>query len=627
MDSENRSGSLEQEIFAYVSKWLATSGERHAGKIAKWRLLEDLYFNRRDLNSWGPGRFSSREGEGSAATRDERWQSDIVLSPSYIVDSWADRAYQAIFGGSEWLTLTSEAQRADAPRPGDDEYPLSVKVQELLLSRLTRGRIHEAMYGALQHLALYGSVYAKVSWAARHGGIAGETLDPAAPRNCLCEYPLLQVIPLEGLRVDWTATHCDVQRHTGIGHKTRKSRAYVLERFHEGVFHLNRDAFLRRWPEEESRFDEGPGTVIALWEWHGTAFLDDGPCELVCVIASDEDAETPEDGVMVRCVPGPILEAGLRPFVAAQFTPVAGPFGVGAVEGNLDLIHAISQFISQSQDNARLTANAQLIVRRGSSAARQVTAEDDAVYPGKVWLVDDPDDIRPFPSLNFPQDHVNGLIGYLNDLLEKRTTVTEFTMGMPGGARTATEAHILQEASSAPFAVRADLFARTFLEPFGRIAVEMMRQFLMDDRTITVKDGRGLEKPSLITSEELRHARFTAHATLTQRDSTRIAKAQSIERALPMLAKFRPLLEAEGIAVSFSELLKRYLDLLGIEAADRVFTRRAVRHPGMRLEDGPMEEPEEPDRLVEDGGPLGPEPTEVNILAQFLQKAAMAKES
>jgi hypothetical protein len=266
-------------------------------------------------------------------------------------------------------------------------------------------------------------------------------------------------------------------------------------------------------------------------------------------------------------------------------------------------------------------------VRRGSSASRQVTVEDDAVYPGKVWLVDDPDDIRPFPSLNFPQDHVNSLIGYLNGLLEKRTTVTEFTMGFGGTVKSATEAHILQEASSAPFAVRADLFARTFIEPFGRIAVDMLRHFLMDDQLITIKDARGREVPSLVSADEIRRGRFKVSATLTQRDSTRIAKAQSIERALPTLARFRPLLAAEGVAVSFSELLKRYLDLLGIEAADRVFTRA----------DGPQEMAESqvpgfdstnadhdvPDRLGEKGGPMGAEPTDLNILAQLLQKAAM----
>lgn len=623
MDSSAQ--SLERDIFEYVSKWLSDSRDYMSGRIGKWRLLEDLYFNRRDLNSWGPGGFASRRFPERDPSRSEtdRWQSDIVLAPSYIVDSWADRAYQSVFGGPEWLTLTWEAQWGQPWVKASGDHPVSFKLQELLLARLTRGRIHSAMYEALQHLVLYGSVYAKVSWLSRSGDSPGETLDPTSAREGVFDCPLLQVIPLESLLVDWTAAHCDVQRHTGIGHTTQKTRGHARERFQDGVFNLNREEFLSRWPAEEG--DE-PGEAIGLWEWHGTVPLEDGPRELTVVIATDRDAESPADGVMVRCVEGPILRSGLRPFVAAHFTPVAGPFGLGAVEGNLDLIHAISQFISQSQDNARLTANAQLIVRRGSTAARQAAMEDDAVYPGKVWLVDDPDDIRPFPPLNFPQDHVNSLIGYLNGLLEKRTTVTEFTMGFGSGVRSATEAHILQEASSAPFAVRADLFARTFIEPFGRIAVDMLRQFLMDDQVITVKDARGREVASPVSLAEIRHGRFKVSATLTQRDSTRIAKAQSIERALPTLARFRPLLAAEGVAVSFSELLKRYLDLLGIEAADRVFRRVDGPQPGVDDALPGYEAPEAgetgPDRLVEKGGPLGPEPTDVNILAQFLQKAA-----
>jgi len=270
-------------------------------------------------------------------------------------------------------------------------------------------------------------------------------------------------------------------------------------------------------------------------------------------------------------------------------------------------------------------------VRRGSSAARQISTDNDVVYPGKVWTVDDPADIQPFPPLNFPQHEINTLIDYLNGLLEKRTAVSDLTLGVGAGSRTATEAHILQESAIAPFTTRTDLFARSFIEPLGRIALSMLQQFLLEDQFITVRDAGGLEVPLLVTAEEIQFGRYRVAATLTRQESTRLAKAQSIERALPNLAQFQPLLAQEGVRISFSELLKRYLDLIGVDGADRVFSRidpaQAALFGGADSRGGlagPPPETDSPTPLVEDGGPLGPQPTDANALAQFLQMQAQA---
>jgi hypothetical protein len=334
---------------------------------------------------------------------------------------------------------------------------------------------------------------------------------------------------------------------------------------------------------------------------------------------------------MVRLTESPVLWCGLRPFLAAHYTPLPGPFGMGAVESNLDLIHAISQFLSQSQDNARLTANAQIMVRRGSSAARQISTENDAVYPGKVWTVDDPGDVLPFPPLNFPQEHVNRLIDYLNVLLERRTAISEMTRGVEGRQKTATEATILQDAAMGPFATRTDIFARTFLEGLGRIALAMLQQFVLEDQTITVRGANGADVPIPVTPEEIQAGKFRVVATITRADATRVAKAQSIERILPTLAQFEPLVQREGLQISFAELLKRYLDLIGVDGVDRVLTRMDPAEAGSTLADPSGRNSVRGDEatgggqaplLVEHGGPMGQEPTDANAIAQMLQMQA-----
>ncbi len=649
------SKKFQDEAYEYVTRWCKASYEFCSKKVAKWKLLEDLYHNRRDLNSWSTG-VSLRPAENLAGLRQQsasarnKWQSDIILAPSYIVDSWVDRAYQAIFSGPDWLSVVPES----APTPADEDvqFPASYKLQELLLSRLAQGQIHVRLYEILQQLVLYGTVYAKVFWYSKdvtRNRWNYDDLEVIHEQDRIYDCPIVQVIPPDRVLVDWTATHGDVQRHNGIGHRVDKTYEHILEQFDRGVYNLNRAEFLKRWkaaPADTGIEAEGlshdvdaenlEGDEIkrlTVWEWHGLIPSDKGHKECLCAIVTERGAKSPENGVMVRLADAPILWSGLRPFLSAQYTPLPGPFGMGAVESNLDLIHAISQFISQSQDNARLTANAQLIVRRGSSAARQISAESDVVYPGKVWTVDDPADIQPFPPLNFPQQDINNLINYLNSILEKRTTVSDITLGVSSGSKTATEAHILQESALSPFTTRTDLFARCFIEPLGRLALSMLQQFILDDQFITVKDSSGLDVPLVVTAHEIQSGRYRVVATLTRQESTRLAKAQSIERALPALARFQPMLAQEGVRISFSELLKRYLDLIGVDGADRVFTRMDPAQLGLIGQMTPPIGPygTAPDlltpagtapALVEQGGPMGPQPTDANALAQFLQLQA-----
>ncbi len=646
--------AFQREAYEYVTNWLKASAEYVSRKTARWKLLEDLYHNRRDLNSW-TARTDTAAAENRAGLRNrasagkDRWQSDIILAPSYIVDSWVDRAYQALFNGPDWLSVVPESAAESVK--DDVQFPTSYKLQELLLSRLAQGQIHVRLYEILQSLVLYGSVYAKVFWYSKEVNKHRwnyETLEVISDSEKIYDCVIVQVIPLDRLLVDWTANHSDVQRHNGIGHRVDKTFEHIIEQFGRGVYHLNKDEFLSRWKDAPERAADGTEGLLedtdardleddairkfTVWEWHGLVPTDGGHKECLCTVITEKDAESPEDGVMVRLTDAPVLWSGLRPFLAAHYTPLPGPFGMGAVESNLDLIHAISQFISQSQDNARLTANAQLVVRRGSSAARQISTENDVVYPGKVWTVDDPGDIQPFPPLNFPQQDVNHLINYLNGLLEKRTTVSDTTLGVSTRSKTATEAHILQEAALAPFTTRTDLFARSFLEPLGKLALSMLQQFMLDDQFITVRDPSGLDVPLLVTATEIQSGRYRVVATLTRQESTRLAKAQSIERALPTLAKFQPMLAQEGVHISFSELLKRYLDLIGVDGADRVFNRiepvppqspdlQAAAEAGFM---DPLVSQDAPPRLVEDGGPMGPIPTDANALAQLLQMQAQA---
>ena len=49
--------AFQEEAFAYVTQWCRASHDYVSRKVARWRLLEDLYHNRRDQI----GRASCRE--------------------------------------------------------------------------------------------------------------------------------------------------------------------------------------------------------------------------------------------------------------------------------------------------------------------------------------------------------------------------------------------------------------------------------------------------------------------------------------------------------------------------------------------------------------------------------------
>ncbi len=628
----------------YLRPWIKNSRRLSLNQTEKWKLLEDLYLNRRDLASWNTretkiSSAQSFQGPHSGASESDAWRSDIILSPSYIVDSWADRAYQAVFSGPEWLTVIPE--RSFYQVASDLRYPTSFKLQELLINRLALGQIHTRLYEALQSLCLFGTAFAKISW--RPQPLASKRWERNSSRiideqSEMFDCPVLELIPLDRALIDWRATHNDVQRHSGVGHIVEKSYEEITEMFDLGVYNVNRAEFVDNWRDagssqsfiagslgshnDSSTLSDSDIRRFLVWEWHGQVPAPHGKKEVIVTIVTRLEDDSIDNGLLIRISDSPTLWSGLRPFVLAHYTPVPGPLGIGAVETNLDLIHSISQFLSQSQDNARLTANAMLVARRGSSAARSLSSDDEFVYPGKVWLVDDPDDIQPFPALSFPQAEVNSLINYLNMLLEKRTSVSDTTLGMSSRDKTATEAHILQESSMNTFTTRADLFARSFVEPMARLALSMIQQFLIDDQVIAVRDHSGLDVPLTVTVDEIQSGKYNVVATITRQDSTRIAKAQSIERALPTLAKFSSVLAEEGVRVSFSELIKRYLDLLGIDAVDRVFTR-VQPETGQRPPDFP--ESRESTPPAPNGGPFGPYPDDMNTLAQFLQMSAQPK--
>ncbi len=165
---------------------------------------------------------------------------------------------------------------------------------------------------------------------------------------------------------------------------------------------------------------------------------------------------------------------------------------MGAVESNLDLIHshiAVHKPVSgQCETDGKRSAHSASRLFRGQ-------ADQHGQRRGlsrKVWTVDEPGDIQPFLSqlsaAGSEQPHKLS-----ERSAERRTTVSDISMGAgSGGGMSATEAHILQESATSPFATREQSVRAEFLEPLGRLACPCSKQFCWRIRPSRYVDFSGL---------------------------------------------------------------------------------------------------------------------------------------
>ncbi|MEZ0345891.1 MAG: hypothetical protein ABWK01_05010, partial [Infirmifilum sp.] len=428
--------------------------------------------------------------------------------------------------------------------------------------------------------------------------------------------------------------------------------------FKKGLYNLGETEFKQRWQDMALDSGAGPGAEglsydpdtdiepdrelwLEVWEWHGAVPYQGDLVECCATFITERNAESPEDGVMVRLTTRPLLDCGWRPFVTAQFIPRPGPFGVGIIEREKEIIYQLSQFIGQAQDNARLTSNAMFQVRAGSPAWKALRANGNTIQPGMIFemLAGEDAGIKPVDLPPFPNNDIMQMVQWLGNCLDRRTTVSDLRQGISEERKTATEANILQQQGMVPLRSKTVLFAKNFLKPAFTMCLAMIEQFSDGDQTVVVRNAAGQDVPLVITKEELQSGRWEVEPSVLRQDQLDIARAQSIERIIPTLANLQPMLAREGSSVSFTELARQYLELVGLENGERVIVKAPpppVQPPGPVAPQGnvPAEGPGgppaappqsgppflgEPPQLVKNGGPMGPSPTNDNALAQFLQ--------
>lgn len=507
-----------------------------------WELLEALYYNRIGLRDW-----SNWYGH---VTEEADWESDYLHAPGYLVDAFVERIYPLIFTGSEYLTVEACGGTSPFLKP-DAGY----KISRLLVRLMDQGQIQARITEALTEWGIYGTVFGKVFWKE---GIAGE-------RGC----PIVQVVPLWDLIPDSEARHNDIQRWRGIAHRIRRERYEVLEGFRGGWYELGLEEFFERWPEQESH--DGDPEWLELWEYHGSVGYGGRLHEIVMTIVTDDESNSPDDGIVIR------LEkkgGGLRPFVSSQFTTGLGCYGIGVIERNEDILFQLSQLIGQVQDNARICGNACFQAPSTSPVWKTLDETGGRMRPGLIFKIDSGnliDKLSPVEMPRFPSAEINSMIEFLSKVLERRSGLGDVATGVkPPGEMSATEASLLMNEAQVPIRCRADLFVRTFLEPAGKLALDLIREHVCDGYLMLSHDGRGGLKEESISELDFAGVEYKVYGGLTHADTTRIARAASLERVMQSLPNFEQRLMLEGYSVGYAEIFRQYLDAVGVTGTEKI---------------------------------------------------------
>jgi hypothetical protein len=692
-----------EAIELQVKRFCVASVARVKEEEDDWALLHQLHENEIGPNEWALGTRGLRMLDPSQ-TRvgsfqdDQRapWYSNTLYSPSHLIDMVLANVYGALFDGPDYLTVTCDsntdlsdpvtafqntlaatppptqeffpgqpmgpeqmAMMPPAPPAEDMTYPLAIRVQELLKSYLNKGQFHARIADAIKDWALLGTLPLKVSWHEL------TTLGPPdesgfRERIILESHPVLHPIPLNNFLPDPSALTNNTQEWRMVGHRVSRSFDEIMDGFNTGRFHLNQDEFEEKWSPEGGGSRSEPDSITGesnegdkddlitrlwLWELHGQFATSDGFIEgSVTLVSSDK--EDPWDALLVRYVDHPVLEIGKRPIVVGHFSPRRGPFGKGLIHCSKDLIYSISQLICQLQDNAKLTAIGMWQCPEGSSQFEYLKANGGMPFPGMVAPYDPVlgDKLEAVNMPIFNAQVLFELLSFLIGILERRT-VTETYQGQSGKRQTATEAAITQQQSQRPVVFRQDLLARTVLEPALNLCLSLVCSQAIGDEQIMFAGTDGTPVPATITQEELRQNKFTVQLTMTRADHTRIAKAQSLERILPMLRELGPVLGQEGYQLAMAEIVKRYFDCLGIDGVDRILKQltpqerqmQAIQQQIMMMQAQGGQPPQGPPNLsVVPGGQGAPQPPEMgaeggpmgsgsdaDVMAQQLQNMAL----
>lgn len=346
-----------------------------------------------------------------------------IVAPitSSVVNAVVAREYATLFGVTPFWTVTALNKLW---------VDHAIPTQRLLdYAQRFEMELHKKLIDWLYVKNILGTAVAKIPWITelkptkryREDGSIESIIHEVA------DGPRFIPIPLQDFIVPVTSIQ-NIQDCQWVAHRFRLRWGSILQRAKQKVYSNveKMESFFKTEAEritaEQERleylyrtFETKEYEIFEVWCYFD---YDDCGYEESCIFTVNFDTMT-----LLRAILNP-FNHGLRPFIITHCFPRAHRiYGIGYGQKLERLQEGLTTSYNQAIDNASL-ANARCIkARRGKGIKPGIK-----IYPGKVFLVDEMDDIDVFQLGEiYPSAHV--IIRAMHDLVERDTGVSSYQLG------------------------------------------------------------------------------------------------------------------------------------------------------------------------------------------------------
>lgn len=334
------------------------------------------------------------------------------------------------------------------------------------------------------------------------------------------------------------------------------------------------------------KYEPGLGTKLELWEvWLDFDIANSGePMSLVCTIHLPSMT-------YVRLDFNPWFNQE-RPYSYARYMAQEGRFyGIGLAEMDEMPQDEITAIHNQRIDSGTIANSAMFKARRGAGIK-----EDEPIYPGRWFILDDPNDIQTMPMGDLKYDSSPALEQSVLQYAIRRTGVNDYVMGASApniGYSTAYTTMAQQEQATKRF----DQTLREIREALGESGVrilEMYQQFNQAGKVFQVMgpDDAAVVMQFLQFPLELVRNGVVVSVTATSAANNKEVEIRTNVTLMQMLSQFYaqnlqammyavnpqvppPIRELAMLQVRGStQLMRRILDSYGIQDVDDFLPRQ-----------------------------------------------------
>ena len=426
------------------------------------------------------------------------WRHRVNNGKGYeIVETVVGYLMAATFPNLDWFDMIPET-----PMPEEVDYIKFIRIMKAFLSsKLDAAHFRDKYECFLRQMVVTGTSVISLPWRletkptkknVKVRSLGKDKIKQTVVEKCIYNAPDITVEDMVDVFLDPCATDPNT---SSMMRRMTKTKGEVLRLIESEVYDMaTRDDIIRAGTSYRvtssdretydylvgygsSAGDWHMGDKVEVWEFWGTVQLSD--VELSDVVV------TFIDNTILRCETNPYW--GGKPFIVGTYTPmVNSPYGMGALEPALGLLHTMNIISNNRLDAVELAVNPMwLAVNDGTIDLNDVYSE-----PGRIIPVGDLNSIQPLIQNNQFQGVSLTEESTLETKIDKATGTGAFVgsgAGRSGERVTATEVQAVRDAGGNRLSNIHAHIEDTALMPFLQRAYTYAQQFVVEPEVVTAR--------------------------------------------------------------------------------------------------------------------------------------------